>query len=125
MLGKTNLFVLVMAFATGLALISFVSPAFAIHSSGVEHNAYVLAVDPVSQSLDVRLYERAISSDTQVKGETTLNTNEMTEVIMCNESRSFEDIKEGDTLAIMFHDVNGEAFADSIAISASLFEERC
>ncbi len=118
-ISATKLFILVVTLATGFVLVSLVNTAVAVHSSGVEHNALVLATDPETKTLYVRLFEKDISSDIQVKGEITINTDEALGVMMCNESKSFDDIREGDTLTLMFHDVNAEAFADYINIVAS------
>ncbi len=122
--NRADIFFAAVALFAGFLLASFVNTASAFHSEGLPHHAYVLGMDPSTKTLDVRLYESAVSSPERVKGEITVNADPGTKVTMCNKSKNFDDIRVGDTLTLMYHDMNGKHYADNITIWSSP-ERKC
>lgn len=104
-------------FAAAVSVLLLTS--FANAGSAVTQQAYILGIDPSARTLTVQLFETDISSDIRHKGEIELSFNDVSKVTLCNESKSFDDLKAGDTVTLTYHETMSGYFADSIDFAAA------
>ncbi len=89
-----------------LFVMSFASPTIAKEKMIVLKGS-VVSVDAAGKTLTVK----------EKKGEVTIAWDQATKVTMGKEKKAFEDLKAGDKVLVRYHEKEGKAVANSIAIT--------
>ncbi|HXZ94457.1 MAG TPA: DUF5666 domain-containing protein [Dehalococcoidia bacterium] len=76
----------------------------------------VVAFDPQAHMLTVTSTDKIPALVSGTLGEFTFSTDEMTQVTMCSQNMSVDDIKVGQEVTVSYHERDGQLYADSIAM---------
>ncbi len=99
-------------FVLSLATIAFAEENFYSLSGSI------MAVDPGAKTLTLKSDESPLASAQRWQGDVTIATDEMTNVMMCSENKSLEDLRVGEHVSLRYHEIDGfHPIADQIAVT--------
>lgn len=103
-----------------VAVAAFLVMSFANRAIAGENPAAlkgdIVSVDGYAKTLTVRSNGAIPSPSMGMPGEITFATDDMTNVIRCNENKNFEDIRVGETATVTYHEEGGRFIADTVEI---------
>ena len=113
---------LVMTLAA-LFVLSLVSAAAAEekqYSPEFSLSGQVVSVNFLARTLSIRWTEPPLTSPAGKASDIDFTMGGTTKVMMCNQDRTFDDIKIGDRVEVKYHEEEGKLFADRIDIPTPL-----
>jgi hypothetical protein len=80
----------------------------------------VVSIDPLTRTFTMQTYDPLLPSAIGKAKEYTFTLGELASVLMCDQNRTFEDVKVGDKVKVDYHDDNGNLVADIIILTAPI-----
>ena len=95
----------VLLFTMSLANTAMAEPK---HLSIITVQGQVVGIDPISKTLTMKALKTG--------GQITFTLDKNTEVLSCNETKSFEDVNIGDEVTVTYHELeSGKTVVDNVA----------
>jgi ribosome biogenesis SPOUT family RNA methylase Rps3 len=80
----------------------------------------VVSLDSLAQKLTVKSTDKIPALFSGTLGDFTFSIDKMTKVTMCNQEKPVEDVKVGQEVTVSYHELDGQLYADAIAMPAPL-----
>jgi hypothetical protein len=102
-----------------LIIVSFSTTAMALELPYTLEGK-VVSIDPIMRTFTMQTYDPLLPSIIGNNNEYAFTFDAVSNVVLCGQNKTFEDVNVGDMVKVMYHENEGNLIADTIIMTAPI-----